>query len=127
MIFTPCLIKPEAPFTVSGTLALILVVTLDFEFEVVRFRRVELFSFSFSSNIPKKSLGLFCGDPVEVEGRREPVDEDLCILELCNLGRLNLDGFSVKVSSLITRTESERGRENKRLSDEPRRGLTTLS
>jgi hypothetical protein len=55
------------------------------------------------------------------------MDDDLCILEPCNLGRLNFDVFSVKVSSLITRTGSEKGRENKRLSDEPRRGLTILS
>ena len=40
-----------------------------------------------------------------IEGRLEDIDDDLCILELCNLGRLNFDDFSVKVSSLITRTE----------------------
>ena len=62
MIFHPCLMMPETSFAVSGAFVLAPVVgILGFEFEDVRFRRVLLFSFSFSfsSYIPPKSLGLF--------------------------------------------------------------------
>ena len=92
--FTPCVRRRGSPFTVLPSRLRPVPAKRTLEFEVVRLCRTAgsfSFSFSLSSDIPKKSRGIFLGDPPEeVEGRRV-VDDDLRILELCNLGRLNLD------------------------------------